>query len=213
MADTLEIKKIHVKGSPVKKPIQKLPWPRFAEDGVTPLGIDVKAKRQDIIKLTYKYFRVPGITMDELLQEVFLAILHKNHGNSAHDPRKSSFGHYVCLIAGHIGCNLANKRKRLDRERESIDSKVRENDDRTFLDTYEASNTEPTDGFNQNLEDIETRLRINGNWELARYMRAARSGSKPDVVREALVWGSRKITTKYIRELRNQIQNFVNDAC
>lgn len=210
MATQWAVRNIHVKGSPTKKPIQRLPWPRNSEDG-TPIGIDVEAKRADIIKLTYKYFRVANVPMDELLQEIFLAILHKNQGNSAHDPRKSSFGHYVCMIANNVCINFANKRKRLDRERESIDTKIRDNDDRSLLDTYESSMVGDVDSFNETMEDIETRLRLDGEWELARYMRAARSGSKPDVVREALTWGSRKITTKCVRDLRSRLNEVVGD--
>lgn len=210
MSTKWEVRNIHVKGSPTKKPIQRLPWPRSAEDG-TPIGIDVDAKRNDIIKLTYKYFRVANVSMDELLQEIFLAILHKNQGNSAHDPRKSSFGHYVCMIANNVCINFANKRKRLDRERESIDTKVRDNDDRSLLDTYESSLPNTSDSFNETMEDIETRLRLDGEWELARYMKAARSGSKPDIVREALTWGARKITTKYVRDLRSRLSSAVSE--
>jgi DNA-directed RNA polymerase specialized sigma24 family protein len=200
-----DVRTIKIKGSPTKKPIQKLPWPRWAEDG-TPIGIDVEAKRQDIVKLTYKYYRVPGVTMDELLQEVFLAILHKNHGNSAHDPRKSSFGHYVCMIANNVCINFANKRKRLDRERESIDTS--DHDDKIFLESYEPP-VDESDTFDVNMADVELKMREDGQWELARYLRMARSGFKPDVVREAMTWGSRRITTKYIRDLRDQISHIV----
>jgi DNA-directed RNA polymerase specialized sigma24 family protein len=200
-----DVRTIKIKGSPTKKPIQKLPWPRWDADG-TPIGIDVEAKRQDIIKLTYKYYRVPGVSMDELLQEVFLAILHKNHGNSAHDPRKSSFGHYVCMIANNVCINFANKRKRLDRERESIDTN--DHDDKVFLESYEPP-TVDSDSFDSSMADVELKMRSDGQWELARYLRMARSGFKPDVVREAMTWGSRKITTKYIRDLRDQISHIV----
>lgn len=209
MAKQDVVKSIRIKGSPTKKPIQRLPWPRFAEDGVTPIGIDVEAKRKDIIKLTYKYYRVPFISMDELLQEIYLAILHKNRSNSAHDPRKSSFGHYVCMIANNICVNLVNKRKRLDREKESID--VRLSDDRSFLDVYEDETVEENPNeFNENMKLLEERLRMDGHWEIARYMNAVRTGSKPDIIREALTWGDRKITTKYIRDLRSDMNEVIS---
>lgn len=198
-----------MKKAPTKRIIQRYPWPRSAEDG-TPLGINVAEKRQDIVKIVYKYFRVPGVTMDELLQEVFLAILHKNHGNSAHDPRKSSFGHYVHLIADRVCCNIVNKRKRLERERESLDARS-DDDDRSLLEDHnESLNCTVESDFYENLEDIETKLRIDGQWELARYVRAARSGSKSDVIREAMTWGPRKVTTKYIRDLRSRMMEVVS---
>lgn len=210
MTEKHTVQSIRVKNSPTKKPIQRLPWPRMADDGVTPVGIDVKEKRQDIIKLTYKYFRVSHISMDELLQEIYLAIIHKNHSGSAHDPRKSSFGHYVCMVANNICINLVNRRKRLDREKESID--VQLSDNKSFLDVYEDENTEiEIDSFNDDIEYLESKLRMDGHWEIARYIKAVRSGSKPDVIREALTWGNRKITTKYVRGLRESMKSTLSN--
>ena len=177
----------------------------MADDNKTQLGIDVNAKRQDIIKIVHKFFKVMDIPMEELLQEVYLAIIHKNYSKSAHDPRKSSFGHYVYMIANNVCINLAHKKKRYDRERDSIDSPIHSDDERTILETTEEEIT--VDNIDEQMEEAENIFRKRGSWELARYIRAIRSGATPDVIREALSWGSRKISNKEIRNLRMRIQN------
>lgn len=195
--------KIKVSNGPIEDPPdEKLQWPRYSEDG-TPLGVDVEAKRKDIIKIVYKYFKVPEISMDELLQEVYVAILHKNCTRSAHNPKKSSFGHYIFMVANNVCINLVHKKKRFERERNSIDAPYNQDDDRTLLDTVEYENTD--DNFGDQLEDIETYFRNIGLRDLARYIRATRSGAPPDIIREAMSWGGRKITTKIIRDMRNQM--------
>jgi hypothetical protein len=199
------VQKIKIQDEPTSDPDEKLQWPRFTEDGVS-LGIDVEAKRKDIIKIVYKYFKVPEISMNELLQEVFLAILHKNYTRSAHNPKKSSFGHYVFMVANNVCINLVHKKKRFEKEKDSIDAPVGQDDDRTLLDTIDAN--EDKDEFHNHLENIEEYFRNIGLWDIARYIRATRSGAPPDVIREAMSWGGRKITTKVIRDMRNQMMGY-----
>lgn len=197
---------IKVPGKLKKAPSQRLLWPRCADDNKTPLGVDVNAKRQDIIKIVHKFFKVIGIPMEELLQEVYLAIIHKNYSKSAHDPRKSSFGHYVYMIANNVCVNLVHKKKRYDRERDSIDSQMHPDDERSILDTVEMEEVE-SDDIDDQMEEAEQIFRKRGSWEVARYIRAIRCGVSPDVIREALSWGSRKISNKHIRDIRLQIRN------
>jgi hypothetical protein len=183
-----------------------------ADDGVTPLGVDVAAKRMDIIKIVHKYFKVHGVDMHELLQEVYLAIIHKNYGRSAHDPRKSSFGHYVYMIANNVCINLVHKKKRTDMEKDSIDAPNGPDDKRTLIETVAAEDMLDRDGFDSRVEEFELLMRRRGMWDLARYVRATRSGAKPDVIREALSWGNRKMTTKGIRDIRAQLADVVREA-
>ena len=201
------VRKVKVSGKPIKEP-GRLPWPRKAEDG-TELGVDVRAKRQDIIKIVHKYFRVPEVPMEELMQEVFLQIIHKNYGRSAHDPRKSSFGHYVYLVANNVCINLVHRKRRFEKERDSLDAPNGHDDSRTLLDTVEASE-ESEDPFHDRMEEVESVMRQRGMWDLARYIRAARSGASPDVVREALSWGGREITNRDIRDMRHRLQEAVS---
>ena len=202
---TKRVRSIKVSKKPVRD-FKKLPWPRADEDK-TQLGVDVAAKREDIVKIVYKFFKVPEITMDELLQEIFLAIIHKNHTGSAHDPRKSSFGHYVYMVARNVCINLVHRKKRFERERESLDAPHGHDDSRTLLDTIEPAIPEMDDRFHDMMDELEIHCRKQGMWDLARYVRAARSGAAPDVIREALSWGDRKITTKAVRDIRNRIKN------
>lgn len=206
-------KAIKVPGRPLKKSPDRLPWPRQSEPDeqgrVAPVGVDVIVKRQDIIKIVHKFFRVEDVSMEELMQEVFLAIIHKNYTRSAHDPRKSSFGHYVYMVANNVCINLVHKKRRYDKESDSIDAPHGHDDSRTFLDTVDCAADSPKDDLTEHMEQVEVTMRQKGMWDLARYIRAARSGAQPDVIRDALTWGNRKVTSKTIRDIRTQIQTMI----
>lgn len=211
VVDTQRAKTIKVPGKSLKKTPDRLPWPRFAEDKKTPLGVNVIEKERDIVRLVHKFFKVEDVSMEELIQEVYVAIIHKNHTRSAHDPRKSSFGHYIYMVANNVCINLVHRKKRYDKERESIDAPNNSDDNRTLLDSIDMADPESglLDRFSEHVEDIETLLRKRGMWDAARYLRAARSGSKPDIIREALTWGGRKISSKTIRDIRSQVQGIL----
>lgn len=210
------VRNLKLKGKPIPNP-GRLPWPRLKVDEETgepvldkngekvPLGVDVAAKRKDIIKIVHKYFRVPEVPMEELLQEVFLTVVHKNHGRSAHDPTKSSFGHYVYMVANNVCINLVHKKKRFEKERDSLDAPNGQDDRRTLLETIEAP--EPyADPFQERMEEIESVMRTRGMWDLARYVQVARSGASSSVVREALSFGGNEVTNKNIRDFRHRLQ-------
>ncbi len=148
------VRALVVGSPPVPEGARRLPWPRTSEDGRTPLGIDVVAKRTDIVKIVHKYFRVSEVPMDELLQEVFLAIIHKNFGRSAHNPEKSSFGHYVYMVANNVCINLVHRKRRFANERESLDAPASPGDSRTLMDTVEAA-PPPQDHASELMEEAE----------------------------------------------------------
>lgn len=191
---------------------ERLPWPRMSDpvegEAQVALGVDVTAKRQDIIKIVYKHFRVKEVTMEELLQEVYLAILHKNGTRSAHDPRKSSFGHYVYLVANNVCINIVNKRKKYENDRLMSEPAYSSEDSKSLGDTLEAAEKMP-DPVGDNIREIEIKLRQQGKWNLARYVRMISMGSNPEVVREALTFGDYKVTKREIRERRQEIRSFV----
>lgn len=202
------VRALVVESPPVGKVTLRLPWPRMADDGVTPLGVDVVAKRTDVVKIVHKYFRVPEVPMEELLQEVFLAIIHKNHSASANDPRKSSFGHYVYMVADRCCISLVHRKRRFANERESLDAPVSNGDSRSLMDTVESPPV-PEDSAFSLMEEVEEEMRRLGMWDEARYIRAVRSGASPEVVREALNFGDRKVTTKTVRDWRHNIRDYV----
>lgn len=207
-------KVIKVPGRSPKKAPDRLPWPRNSEldesGKIASLGIDVVAKRKDIEKIVHKFFKVENVPMEELMQEVFVAIIHKNYTRSAHDPRKSSFGHYVYMVANNVCINLVHKKRRYDRESDSIDTPNSYDDSRTILDIFSADN-EQTDIVSDHLEQIEQLMRQKGMWDQARYVRAVRSGANPNIIREALSWGNHRVSSKTIRDLRHQIQAAIKD--
>lgn len=195
------------------KETKRYPWPRNASDNPeVKLGIDIVSKKKDITRLVHKFFHVDGTTMEELLQEVYVAILHKNYSKSAHDPRKSSFGHYVYMIANNVCINLIHKKKRYDKEKDSIFDSHHEDEDSTIIETAEAYVDEYDETYNsEKVEDFEVRLRRKGMIELARYVRAARSGASNEVLREALSYGDKSITVKKLREMRYQVTDLVKN--
>jgi hypothetical protein len=191
----------------LKNQPDRLPWPRSSEDEPhVPLGVDVREKKPDIIKLVHKFFWVSDVPMEELLQEVYLAILHKNLTRSAHDPRKSSFGHYVYMVANNVCINLVHRKTRYDKDRNSLDAPTATGS-RVLLDTLEDTNQRPdVEETRIYSRQIEHMLRSHGMWDHARYCRAVMSGASPDVVREALSFGGRKMSNRMIRDIRAQIQ-------
>lgn len=201
-AKTAEIH-INIDGPlPTGKP-DRLPWPRTAPDnpGIQ-IGIDVLKKKPDIEKIVHKFFKVEGYSMEDLLQEVFTAIIHKNTTRSACDPRKSSFGHYVYMVANNVCINLVSKKKRYDREKESINEPYQD-DGRTIEESFEPVNESYADS--ENILVLEAFLRRKKRHDLARYIRASRIGSSPDVIRAALSYGNRKVSHKMMRDLRYQV--------
>lgn len=202
-----------------KAPSVRLPWPRKSVAGVdkngknmpvVDVGIDLKLKRPDIIKLVHKFFHVEGVSMEDLLQEVYVAIAHKNHAPSAHNPNKSSFGHYVYMVANNVCINLVHKSKRYDKERESIDVPQGGEDGRSLLETVAADVPDHNCSLEQ-MAEFELQMRRAGKWEHARYVTAVRSGASPEVIREALTWGDRKVSSKTIRDIRNQVRDAISE--
>jgi DNA-directed RNA polymerase specialized sigma24 family protein len=207
-----KVRTLIVDGTLKKKP-DRLPWPRTApDDPSVQLGVNVIKKEQDVIKLVHKFFKVDGVEMSELLQEVYTAIIHKNTTGSAHDPRKSSFGHYVFMVANNVCINLVHKKRRHDRERDSIDSPPAGSEDgRPIIETYTADEMPQASGLDR-IDEFESECRRSHMRDEARYIRAVRTGAAADVVREALSFGGRLVTSKIIRDIRHRVQTAARQA-
>lgn len=207
-SDGDSVRVIKTTSKPSRAPLEKFPWPRqSSDDPSVDLGVDVEAKFQDITKIVHKYFKVAGVSMEELLQEVFVAIIHKNYTRSAHDPRKSSFGHYVYMIANNVCINLVHKKKKYSKEHQSLDAPNGADDSRSLLDIIDSSVCEEMeDQMFDIMRNAEEIMRKQGHRDLARYIRSVRSGASPDVIREALSWGDQKMSNKNIRDFRIRIR-------
>lgn len=200
-----------IQTKPLKKVPERLPWPRFAKDDESvKLGINVVEKKPDIIKLVHKFFYVDGISMEELLQEVYAAIIHKNYTRSAHDPRKSSFGHYVYMVANNVCINLVHKKKRYDKESDSI-YEVYGDEDKPLIDVTEAEETN-NHSTSEMVDALEESLRKSNRFDLARFIRATRTGASAEVIKAALSYGSRSLNNKNIREIRHEINQYVSSS-
>lgn len=94
---------------------KSLPWPRKAEDGVTPLGVDVNARHEDVRLIVLKHFQAGhGLDLGDLVQTVYLSILTKNRQPSAYDPRRGSLSHYIYLVAASALRNMLRAQKTFD---------------------------------------------------------------------------------------------------
>lgn len=97
-------------------PDKLLPWPRLGDDGFTPLGVTFKVPgqtREDVRRLLLSYgFSVPGMTDEDFCQVVCLTIFRRNNMESAFDPRRGSFSHYVNVLARGVMLNLRQAAKR-----------------------------------------------------------------------------------------------------
>jgi DNA-directed RNA polymerase specialized sigma24 family protein len=91
-----------------------LAWPRSDRDG-TPLGIDLSKHANDVNRIVCAHFaHGHSLNMEDLVQEVYAAILRKNRQPCAFDPRRSTFAHYVFIVARSTLLNLLDKEKRAD---------------------------------------------------------------------------------------------------
>lgn len=206
-----QIRIVKTSSKPRKAPPEKFPWPRSApDDPSVQLGIDVVAKLQDITKIVHKHFHIPDVPMEELMQEIFATIIHKNYTKSAHDPRKSSFSHYVYMISDNVCINIINRKKRFEREKESLDAPCQTDNTRTLLDTINVPTTHsnPDDNISDYMKDIEDTMRRRGHRDLARYVRVVRSGASPDIIKEVLSWDNHKISNDAIRDFRVQVKEW-----
>lgn len=77
------------------------------------LGVDVETKSEDIKSVFYKHFAKMCIQSkydpEEMLQEIYLGILHRNKGNCPFDPAKSSLSTYIVMVSRCILFNIFNK--------------------------------------------------------------------------------------------------------
>lgn len=84
-----------------------------------PRGVDLQNRGHEVRKLFYAGFgrRVAryGYDPEDVLQEVYKGLLVRNGGKCPFDPSKSSFGHYVHMVAGCIVSNYHRRYSRLDR--------------------------------------------------------------------------------------------------
>lgn len=80
------------------------------------LGVDLARRGHEVRKLFYAGYgrRVLryGYDPEDVLQEVYKGILVRNQGKCPFDASKSSFGHYVHMVAG---CIVSNYRRRYSR--------------------------------------------------------------------------------------------------
>ena len=83
------------------------------------LGINLAKRGIEVRKLFYAGFarRVlrSGYEPEDVLQEVYKGLLVRNQGKCPFDAKKSSFAHYVHMVAGCILSNYKRRYKRLER--------------------------------------------------------------------------------------------------
>ena len=84
-----------------------------------PKGIDLAKRGIEVKKLFYAGFArgvlKKGYDTDDVLQELFKALLVRNNGKCPWDPSKSSFGHYVHMVCRGVVSNYHRKHSRVSR--------------------------------------------------------------------------------------------------
>jgi DNA-directed RNA polymerase specialized sigma24 family protein len=103
-----------------------------------PLGIDLDRRYMEVRKIFFagfcaRVFRM-GYDPEDVFQELCKGLLIRNSGKCPFDPRKSSFGHYIHMVAG---CILSNYRRRYSRLSRNESFGVRTHDGE-ILDVAEA---------------------------------------------------------------------------
>lgn len=82
----------------------------------TPPGIDLEKRGVEVRKLFFAGFarglQKDGYDPEEALQEVYKGLLARNRGTCPFDPSKSSFGHYVHIVARCVLANFVRKERR-----------------------------------------------------------------------------------------------------
>jgi len=80
------------------------------------VGIDLARRGDEVAKLLFAGFgnkiRSAKYDPDEVLQEVYKGLLIRNRGRGAWNPDRSSFGHYVHMVAGCVMSNYHRKQRR-----------------------------------------------------------------------------------------------------
>jgi DNA-directed RNA polymerase specialized sigma24 family protein len=78
-------------------------------------GIDLAKRGDEVRKLFYAAFARglvrDGFDPEEALQEVYKGLLSRNRGSCPFDVSKSSFGHYVHIVARCVLANFVRKEK------------------------------------------------------------------------------------------------------
>lgn len=109
--DTLDL----FSGLALEEPPVKIPKSELIVH--VPLGIDLANRGHEVAKLFYAGFgrtaARKGWDLQEVLQEVYKALLIRNQGTCPWDPAKSSFGHYVYMVCRGVMSNYGRKTARV----------------------------------------------------------------------------------------------------
>ncbi|MEO5727170.1 MAG: hypothetical protein ABI134_03165, partial [Byssovorax sp.] len=80
--------------------------------GAAGRGIDLAKRHEDVRKLVRSKCRFPTLDPEELLQEVYYAILRKNLSEkSAWDERRATFSRYVVLVGRSTALHMLEAKR------------------------------------------------------------------------------------------------------
>lgn len=190
---------------------QRFPWPRKSEEGFD-LGVDVNKRRGEIVKLVHRFFHVPGVPMEELLQEVYATILYKNTTRSAHNPQKSSFGHYIYMVANNVCIQFVNRAKKHNCS--SLDTNEVDEDRPSIIEVFSEENFESKNEIEESMDEYERRLESIGREDLANYLKIVRTGAARDQVKPTMSQiHNREFGKKDMKRMRLELKAIVeNDS-
>jgi hypothetical protein len=84
----------------------------MADDGVTPLGLDLGRHFLDVRRVTLAKFHPEGIDREDLVAAVLAAIARRNRLPCAYDPRRAGVTKYIWTVARSVTSNLQAAQRR-----------------------------------------------------------------------------------------------------
>lgn len=152
------------------------------------LGIDLVNRRDEVAKLLFARFgnviRGCGFDSDDILQEVYKGLLIRNKGTCAWDSRKSSFGHYVNMVAEGVMSNIFRKSNRR-KEKEQIGAPGGGADD-AFGGSVDASESMFAERAAITIADTQTDNDARVLEDLSRFLVASSSGGDSEIALKTL---------------------------
>jgi RNA polymerase sigma factor (sigma-70 family) len=135
---------------------------------------DLERWYPDVVRIVMSRFKgwIPANEKEDILQDIFLALLHKSKScNSEYNAFRSAPSHYICLVARNVLINRLPKKKSLALNK-SLDALLEEAP--KILDNHQIS-TEKALNMKDKLEKFESFL-IQRDPSLFKYYQMVRDG-------------------------------------
>ena len=87
--------------------------PRRIKEDTGERGFSIEEKKKDVERIFYAYYAkravAEGLSVEDLLQQVFIGLISRNTKSGAWNPSRGSFGNYIHLVIGSVYRNFRKK--------------------------------------------------------------------------------------------------------